>query len=231
MAVELPSSVIAGIAFVGRSGGQVKTLGGFKKGHHSLPDAANSTTNAFLGKICERELADEAEALFQEVRTALGYRRKEITLTITSPLAVLTARDFAVEILYALDEREPARYATMTTLRDLTSVELARRDEFSRVFSGKFAEISFALQKGARVDAVIDAIESLDAEAGLRVDYPSDYRDCVIRVTGVDAEVRCTGAALEVIFPRAGSPAELIDGFAAVREAFQISKALKALIG
>lgn len=231
MAVELPSSVIAAIAFVGRSGGQVKTLGGFKKGHHSLPDAANATTNAFLGKICERELADEAEALFQEVRAALGYRRKEIALTLTSPVAVLTAKDFAVEILYTLEEREPTRYAVTTTLRDLSSAELARRDEFSRVFAGKFAEISFALQKGARVDAVIDAIEELDGEAALRVDYPSDYRECVIRVTGVDAEVRCTGASLEVVFPRGGSPAELIDGFAAVREAFQISKALRGLIG
>lgn len=230
MAVELPSSVIAGIAFAGRSAGQVKTLGGFKKGHHSLPDAANATTNAFLGKICERELTDEAEALFQEVRAALGYKRKEIALTITSPLAVLTAKDFSVEIFYTLEERDPARYGITTILRDLGSAEVARREEFSRVFAGKFAEISFALKKGVRVDAVIDAIEGLDGEGGLRVDYPSDYRDCVIRVTGVDAEVRCTGASLDVIFPRAGTPAELIDSFAAVREAFQISKALRGLI-
>jgi hypothetical protein len=230
MAVELPSSVIAGIAFVGRSAGQVKTLGGFKKGHHSLPDAANSTTNAFLGKICERELTDEAEALFQAVRAALGYKRKEIALTLTSPLAVLTAKDFTVEIFYALEESEPTRYSVTTTLRDLSSLEVARREEFSGVFAGKFAEISFALKKGARVDAIIDAIEALSGEGGLRVDYPSDYRDCVIRVSGVDAEVRCTGASLEVIFPRGAAPAELIDSFAAVREAFQISKALRGLI-
>jgi hypothetical protein len=46
----------------------------------------------------------------------------------------------------------------------------------------------------------------------------------------VDAEVRCTGAALEVVFPRGGSPGELIDAFAVVREAFQISKVLRTLI-
>ena len=51
------------------------------------------------------------------------------------------------------------------------------------------------------------------------------------KIEGVDADVRCTGATLEVVFPRTGAPAELIDGFAAVREAFQISKALRALIG
>lgn len=231
MSAELPPRVIASIAFVGRSGGQVKALGGFKKGHHSLPDAANAVTNAFLGRICDAELTEEAERLFQETRTALGYKRKDITLSVTSPMAVLTAKDFAVEILYALEEREPTRYVTTTTLRDLRDADVARRPEFVGVFSGRFSEISFGLKKGARVEAVIDAIEALEGEGGLNVTYPSDYRDCVIRVDGVDAEVRCTGASLEVIFSHGGSPAELIDAFAAVREAFQISKALGALIG
>ena len=228
---ELPSSVIAGIAFIGRSGGQVKALGGFKKGHHALPDAANATTNAFLGKICERELADEAEALFQAVRAGLGYKRKDITLTLTSPLAALTGKDFAVEILYVLDAREPARFSVTTTLRDLHDLDVARNSEFARIFAAKFTEIGFGLRKGVRVEAVIDAIEGLDGDSLLRVDYPSDYRDCTIRVEGVDAEVRCSGGSLDVIFPRAASPAELIDAFATVREAFQISKTLRGLIG
>ena len=72
---ELPSRVVASIAFVGRTGGQVKALAGFKKGRHTLPDAANAVTNAFLGKICDGELAAEAEKLFQAVRTGLGDRK------------------------------------------------------------------------------------------------------------------------------------------------------------
>lgn len=227
---ELPSSVVAAISFVGRGGGQVKTLGGFKKGHHSVPDAANATTTAFLAKICAPELGDEAEALFQEVRAGLGYKRKEIALSLASPLAVLSAKDFVVEILYALEERDPARYAVTTTLRELRNAELARGEPFARIFGGKFSEISFSLKKGVRVEAVIDVIEALDGEGGLSVVFPSDCRECTIRVTGVDAEVRCTGDALEVTFPRGGSPAELIDAFTAVRGAFQISKTLSGLI-
>lgn len=231
MAETLPSRVIASIAFVGRSGGQVKTLAGFKKGHHTLPDAANATTNAFLGKICATELGEEAERLFQEVRAALAYKRKDLTLSLATPLAVLTAKDFVVEIFFQLEENDPARYSTTITLRELSDMDLARREEFARVFSGKFTEIVFALKKGSRVEGVIDAIEALDGEGGLSVEYPSDYRDCTIRVEGVDAEVRCTGATLEVVFPRGAAPAELIEAFAAVRDAFQISKALRGLIG
>lgn len=231
MADTLPSRVVASIAFVGRAGGTVKTLAGFRKGHHTLPDAANAVTNAFLGKICETELAAEAERLFQEARSGLGYKRKDIGLSVTSPGAVLTTRDFTVELTYALDEAEPARYAVTTTMHELRDIAVARSEAFSRIFAGRFTAISFGLKKGVRVEAVIDAIEALDGEGGIGVVYPSDYHDCAIRVEGVEAEVHCTGATLEVVFPRGAAPAELIDAFVAVREAFQISKVLSGLIG
>ncbi len=230
MADALPSSIIAGIAFLGRGGGAVKALGGFRKAHHTVPDAANATTNAFLAKICAAELAADAEALFQSARAALGYRRKDLALSVASPLAVLTAKDFTVEIAYALEEADPARYAITTTLHSLKNAELARTPEFAGVFAARFTEISFALKKGARVEAVIDAIEALDREGGMAVSYPSDCRECEIAVEGVDARVRCTGATLDIVFPRAGAPAELMDGFAAVCDAFQISKALSGLL-
>ena len=228
---DLPSSVIADISFIGRGGGQVKALGGFKKGRHTLPAASNAVTNAFLGKICEGELAAQAEKLFQAVRAGLGYKRKDISLSVSSPLAALAAKDFTVEIFYALEEAEPTRYVVTTTLHGLRSAELAQTGEFGRIFAGRFTEIAFGLKKGARVEAVIDAIEALDGAGGLGVAYPSDYRDCVIHVDGVEARVRCTGAALDVVFPRPGAPAELMAAFGEVREAFQISKALRGLLG
>lgn len=231
MTGDLPSSVVAEIAFIQRSGGAVKSLSGFKKSHHTIPDTANGATNAFLGKICADELGADAEALFQAVRTGLGYKRKDIALSVASPAAVLTAKDFVVEFIYALEEAEPSRYAVTTTLRALRNLDLARTQEFSEIFAGRFTEISFALKKGAQVEAVVDAIESTGEEAGLAVTYPSDCRDCEISVEGVEAIVRCTASSLEIIFPRGGSPRDLIEGFAAVREAFAMSKALSGLIG
>jgi hypothetical protein len=230
MTADLPPRIIAAISFVGRGGGQVKALAGFKKGHHSIPDAANPVTNAFLGKICAPELADEAEQLFQAVRSGMGYKRQQLSLNTASPTAVLTAKDFVVEIVYALEEAEPARYAVTTTMRDLRDMDVARGEAFARIFAAKFAEISFGLKKGAKVEAVVDAIEGLDGEGGLGVRYPSDCSECTISVEGVDAEVRCTGSTLDMIFPRAGAPAELVDAFGTVRDAFQISKPLAGLI-
>jgi hypothetical protein len=145
---ELPPRVIASIAFVGRSDGQVKALAGFNKRHHSLPDAANAVTNAFLGKICASELGDEAERLFQSLRSALAYKRKDIALSVTAPLATLTARDFTLERVYALDEREPARYSVTSTLRELSDADFLRREGVTQVFAGAFSEISLRQAHG-----------------------------------------------------------------------------------
>ena len=230
MTGELPSSIIAGISFIGRGGGLVKALDGFKKGHHTVPDAANAVTNAFLGKICEGELAAQAEKLFQDARAQLGYKRKDVALTVAAGVAVLTARDFTVEICYALEEAEPARYTVTTTLRGLRNADLAQTEGFAGVFHGSFTEIAFALKKGAKVEAIVDVIEALDGEGGLAVSYPSDCRECTVSVEGVDAQVRCTGAALELVFPRAGSPRELMAAFVAVRGAFSVSRVLAGLV-
>ncbi|MFI5357741.1 MAG: hypothetical protein ACHQ4G_10440, partial [Opitutales bacterium] len=159
------------------------------------------------------------------------YRRQDLTLGCTSPLAVLTAKDFTFEIHYALDEADPARYAVTQTLLDVREGDLMQSEAFNAIFAGMFTELSFALRQGARVEAVVDAIEALDGDAPMRVDYPSDCRECIIGVTGVEAQVRCTGASLDMIFPRAGAPRELLAEFAAVRSAFQLSKALAGLIG
>ena len=230
MTGEPSSSIIAGISFIGRSGGQVKTLGGFKKGHHTVPDAANAVTNAFLGKICEGELSEQAEKLFQDARVRLGYKRKDVSLTVTGATAVLVAKDFTVEILYALEDEAPARYTVTTILRDLRSGDLAQSAEFAGVFAGRFTELAFALRKGVKVESIVDVIENLDGEGGLTVTYPSDCRDCLIAVAGVDAKVRCTGAALEMVFPRAGAPHELLAAFAAVRGAFAVTRELAGLL-
>jgi hypothetical protein len=230
MAGELPSSIIAAIDFIGRSHGAVKTLGGFKKSHHTLPDSANATTNAFLGKICAGELSLQAEQLFQKVRTGLDYKRKDLALTVTAPGAVLIAKDFAVEIIYALEASNPERYEVQTTLRELRDPKLARGGELAAIFHRMFSEISFGLKNRLQVEAMVDAIEALDDAAGLSVTYPSDCSTCTVTVAGVDAQVQCSEDSLAVVFRQAGSPRELIDGFEAIRSSFRVSPELAGVI-
>ncbi|AHF89960.1 hypothetical protein OPIT5_06740 [Opitutaceae bacterium TAV5] len=225
-------SFVSRIQFVGRGGGLVKTLRGFDKSRHTVPDAVNSATQGFFARLCVAELSAEAETFFQRTRAALGYKRKDLALDVTPPAAVLAARDFTFEIGYDLAADSPSDYTVTRTLHSLRNSELVHLAEFDALFAAQFSALSFTLRKGVRVEAVIDAVESLDEPdagrpteaAALRVDYPSDCGHCVLTVEGVEAEVVCEGATLEMRFPRAGSPAELVAAFAAVRAAFSLTR-------
>lgn len=198
-------------------------MSGFKKSHHTVPDAVTPATMAFFARLCADELAEEAEGWFQRTRAVLGYKRKELALDVTSPVAVLTAKDFTFELSYALSEGDPAAYELTRCLHGLRSGELVRTGEFDGLFAGTFNAVVFALRKGVRVEAVIDAVEGLGTTE-LSVDYPSDCRDCTLSLEGVEANVVCDGATLAMRFPRSGSPRELIEGFAALRQAFALTK-------
>jgi len=204
----------------------VKTLRGFDKSRHSVPDAVNAATSGFLARLCAAELAGEAEAMFQHARTALGYKRTGIALDVGAGQATLTTKDFCWELAYALEPAEPSRYAVTRTLHSLRSGDLARLDEFNAVFAGQFDAVVFDLVRGVRVEAVIDAVEALDpeGEAAMTVDYPSDCARCTLAVPGVAARVECDGASLSLRLPRPGSPAECLREFEAVRAAFRLSR-------
>ena len=215
---------VSRVRLVGHAGeGAVKTLPGFKKGRHAVPDAVTPATQAFFARLCEELVAEEAEGWFQRARAELSYKRKELTLEVTSPLAVLTAKDFSFEIQYELNARDASVYSGRRTLHELEAGRLGA-PAFEALFAGQFSEIAFDLKKGVQVEAVIDAVEDLDGQGGLQVDYPSDYSNCTLRVDDVEAEVVCDGVSLAMIFPRAGGPMELVEAFCAVRRVFVLSK-------
>lgn len=227
---RMPKSADASLQFVsqisltGHGGGPVKTLAGFKKQHHTLPDAVNASTTAFLGKLCVTEITAEAENFFQRAKTLLRYKRAEITLEVTSPVAQLVTKDFVFEVTYSLEKAQPDRYAITRTLHSLRNGNLMEQAEFDQLFADTFSGIVFSLTKGVRVESVIDAVEALDEEASLRVGYPSTCQHCVLTVENVGAEVICDGATLEMRFPKNGSPRELIEAFATVRRAFALTQ-------
>jgi len=219
-----PQPFVSRLSLVGRRTGRVKDLAGFKKQHHTVPDAVNAATSAFLGKLCASELAAEGEQWFQRTKAAFGYKRAELTLEVASPAAVLTAKDFTLEIAYALEATDPAGYGVTHTLHNLNGGESMERPEFEELFARRFEGMVFGLTKGTRVEAVIDAVEAQAGAGGLTVSYPSDCRHCLLAVAGVDATVVCDGATLEMRFARPGSPRELVAAFAVVRSAFALTK-------
>ena len=221
---EFSPSTLAALSLSGTSGGVVKRLRGFRKDRHTVPDAVNSATQAFFARICADELAEEAEGWFQRARSACGYKRADLRLELGAANALLLAKDFSLEIAWALDSSDPGTYTITRTLRDVREADFVLSPACDAVFGGTFSQIIFTLARGVSVEAVIDAVEALPEPARLGVAYPADCAECTLRVPEVDASVRCTGATLELVFPRAGSPRELIEAFGEVRAAFRFTQ-------
>lgn len=192
----------------------------------------NATTNAFLGKLCAGELAEESETLFQGVRTGLGYKRKEVSLAVAGQSAVLVAKDFSVEIFYALEEGDPTRFAVTTTLRSSAMRSWRGRRSLRKFFRQVFGDLVWPEKRGECRSG--DRCHRGARGQGRRwaAGELSVGLQCMRNHRGRRGSRGCAARGqLEVVFPRASGPAELMEGFAAVCGAFAISRVLGGLIG
>ena len=230
---EFSPTTLAALSLSGSTSGLVKHLRGFRKDRHTVPDAVNAATQAFFARLCADELAEEAETWFQRAKDAFAYKRREIALELGSATSLLAARDFTFEITWALDERDPGTYAVTRVLRNFREPEFILGEACQDLFASTFSRIVFTLARGVAVEDVIDAVEALPTtETVMQVRYRANCSECTLSVPNVDAEVRCTGASLEMVFPRVGSPRTLLESFRDVRSAIRLtqSEALAVLL-
>ncbi|HEY9153809.1 MAG TPA: hypothetical protein VIM69_01685 [Opitutaceae bacterium] len=224
--------ILQSFRFSGATTGAFKSLRNFKKSHHTVPDAVNAATSAFLSKLAHEELAEEGESYFQKARAALQYKRKDVALDVSAGAAVLTAKDFVFEIHYALRETDPSEYEITRSLHSIRNADFLFTAECDALFPRLFREVIFTLAKGAPVEGVIDAIEGLK-DSPLEVAYPSDYRSCTLSLPEVEAQVRFDGRELAMLFDAPAPPSQLWTQFLELRDAFALTKnsAITALVG
>ncbi|MBK1878168.1 hypothetical protein [Pelagicoccus mobilis] len=229
MSDEGARAKVSSLAIVGRTRGEVRRLAAFDKKRHTVPDRACGATQAFLEKLCEEELSEEAEALFQSARERFGYKRREISLNVDSGFARLETKDFALELRYELDEEEPSEYVVETSVREVASRDLLESEAFNASVGSRFDCLRCGLAGGVSVESVIDAVE--EEESGeLSVDYPSDCSHCVVKIEGIAGEVFVDGVVLEVRCGKKASAGRLMESFERIGEQVFASAGLGELL-
>ncbi len=217
------------LALVGRVWGEVRKLPAFDKKRHRVPDQANPATQAFLEKLCEQELVEEAEALFQASRRSFGYKRRDLSLEAGAGFARLETRDFVLELRYELDAEDPSNYSLETSLTSAASRDLLESEVFDAAIGSRFDRLRCGLRGKVSVEATIDALED-DESGDIEADYPSDCAYCVARIGGMDAEIFLDGTLLEIRFPRLSSAGDLLLAFEAIGDRFERNEILRELL-
>lgn len=217
------------LAIVGRTRGEVRRLNAFDKKRHTVPDRVCGATQSFLENLCEAELTEEAEALFQSAREQFRYKRREISLDVGSGFARLETKDFVLELRYELDEEDPGDYIVETTVKGVASRDLLESAPFNSSIGSRFDRLRCGLAGQVSVESVIDAVEE-DESGATQVDYPSDCSSCTVQIEGVDGEVFIDGAALEVRFGKLTTAANLLATFERVGDDVFITAGLADLL-
>jgi hypothetical protein len=218
------------VHILGARTGIVKALLGYRKNFHripvALPDAAYE--RQFIG-ICAADLDRLVRDLFERLRIARGYKRREITLATDSPASTLNTTDFTLDLAYALDVREPADYQITYDLHGIRDIGVFADEPLNAVFAGIFNRIAFRFPKAVAMETLIDELEAMPGGASGLL-YPPDCRECLVSLPGLLGNVRLTSAQMEVIHPSATSPAELVQTFADASEILAANPILAKLI-
>ena len=226
-----PSSAeVRNVHLLGHRPGNVKNLLGFRKGFHKIPAVLpDHNFERQFPAMCAPDLEQLARELFEKLRAARGYKRKEINLNVGSPDATLTTTDFTLDLRYELDPTDPGDFRLVHDLHTIGNIAVFADGSLNDVFSGTFSRVSFSFGQSIDMEDLIDELEdSPGGSASLK--YPPDCSECTIQLTGFVGLVRVTPRELEVVSPAGTSPAELVKTFVEASDVLAANPTLERLI-
>jgi hypothetical protein len=200
------------IFFSREESGNIKSLSGFKKGFHRVPERITRATESFLSDISATEIKDEAENIFQRLKASLNYKRRDIELNYGDGSASIIAKDFDVDIFISQNSADPSEYVLQVELKNIRSPEIIVSDTLNKIFSREFDSLTFEFKDAIRIEDIIDKIEALDND-NISIDYPGDYDYCKISIEGLYSEIEITSSSFKIVNPAPTSPKKLLDSF------------------
>ena len=224
------SAEVRNVHLLGHRPGNVKNLLGFRKGFHKVPAVLpdNNFARQFPA-MCAPDLEQLSRELFEKLRAARGYKRKEINLNVGSPDATLTTSDFTLDLRYELDPADPGDFRMIHDLHTIRDIAVFADGSLNDVFSGVFNRVSFSFGQAIDIEDLIDELEEAPGGAA-NLRYPPDCSECTIQLTGFVGLVRVTPRELEVVSPAGTSPAELVKTFVEASDVLSANPTLERLI-
>ena len=179
------------VYFSGEELGNIKSLSGFKK-YHRLPDSINNATDSFVKKIGHEEITEYSDNLFKSLKKAFGYKRRDIEMNDDYESISIITKDFSVNIGIEINPDDYTEYIINTEVEEIQNPISIKSKEFNDVFADTFNSLTFQFDKSFDIEKLIDAIEDINDEDVISVDYPGDISSCTIAISGVDHDIYIT---------------------------------------
>jgi hypothetical protein len=201
----MKSEVILGLKtplFRGEEFGKIDRLSGYVKGRHRVPERVNASADSFVQNIGAEEVDQVASALHDEIKSAYGFTRKQLTLESSGGSATIVSPDFRVDITINQHPDDAAQYRILLEVSNFKSPAVITTGNFDTVFSGHCDTLVVQFDRSISLEEKIDQIEEI-AELKSHLSYEADLSEFTLSVPGLNLEIKMTES--EAVFRIPGS--------------------------
>ena len=210
-----PSTPFLRARLCGFETGRIRRLQGFLRGSHQEPDRHTPAAEAFARRIGHPEIEERGETLYRQIRTGLGWKRRDLTFRCEDGTAVIGTPAFSVTLWIEQDPEEARFFRIGIEVGPITSAEIVRQTVFVEIFRHHCHSVRIDLPRMIDLEETIDRIEASDALAP-HLDYAADASWLTLRGGGSGVEMRLQAHQVCFSMPRGGDLRALIDQTAAL---------------
>lgn len=184
----------------------VKRLSGFHR-HHHVPDAVNSATVGFVQRISEEDLKEHLDAIYEDLKAHLGYKRRHLKLTANG----IETPDFEYAVTIGLDADDPSTAVWRHVVSRMTDKDVIFSEGFATTFKRFLDSAEYEFASEFEVEDFIDLIEQLESDE-ITVEYVRGEPECDVRIEGFEGVLHVTPGGVHVRGIRSATPRQLLEG-------------------
>ncbi len=196
------SNPIIESCLTGEVRGRVRDLSGYSKPKSPLENH-NDWERDFVEKAGAAEVTAQATEIFELLREAFRYKRKDLSFTNVASTASIKGPDFDVNISLSQDSEDAERYLLSTEVRSFRNPTVIDDPSFLAIFNKYCRRVVFELEANLDLESKIDAIEEIDALAK-HLDYDPECTEFTLRLPGSGIVIHASGRQMVFALDSAG---------------------------
>lgn len=173
----------------------VKRLSGFRS-THKVPKEVAGYANDFIQKIGAEDLEERLDALVARIRSSFGFKRAEISTTISGGVASVMTPKFNASVSLAQDRDDAGQVVWRLEVGGVAQLSTIQLGAFDEVFS-EFEEMDLQFSGAIDVAQLIDLIEDQES-ADVSVEYPPAANECTILIRPTELRIRVAAGRVTI---------------------------------
>jgi hypothetical protein len=191
----------------------VKSLPGFNKKFHRVPDNANRTAESFVAKLAQAELEQDLDRVYDSLVNAFDFAYADLTSAGPEEgQASIITKSFKYSVSVTLNPDDPAEVCWVRKVDSITDADTIRSTPFLEVFRNAFDTIEFGLVPHFDLKAFVHTVQAA-RNPNIRVRCDRDLTYCDVQLTGFDATIRIERCRAAIVHRSKKSPEALLDSF------------------